>query len=103
MASEAGGSVCVNASLITTPGRAGADGSFWPGEPPIPVLTRQFPGRPQFDVGALSLTDTKENPRPSAAGYHLSSNEKSRIGSWLPPERTRWSPALFRFPEKVPR
>src|SRR5262249_4929333 len=65
-------SVCVKASLMTTGGRGGAEGSFWPGEPPTPVLGRQPPALFQLPKGPFSSRGTRAKPVPSVTRYHLS-------------------------------
>src|SRR5688572_10921340 len=59
------GSLWVNASLITTPGKVGAAPSPCPGVPFITPLGRQLVASPQVFAAAASLTITKENPNPS--------------------------------------
>src|SRR5688572_14869087 len=63
--SIAGGSVCVETSLITMPGRLGGAGSSCPGEPFTALLMRQLLSNPQVSRGALASIIVSENPAPS--------------------------------------
>src|SRR5689334_7156213 len=69
MESTAGRSVCVSASLITTPATTG-DGSSSPGEPPGLVLPRQLVGLSGFGL-AFGFFGTSEKPKPSGVIGHL--------------------------------
>src|SRR4026208_564645 len=103
MVSTAGGSVCVETSLITMPGRLGTAGSSQPGVPFTTLPALQLAARPHVARAAFGLTIDSANPDPSVTGYHSSLYVKSRTGSSTDPRRTTRSPALLRFPVYVPR